>query len=61
MERWRKSFHEKSKLYQQDVFSWCIQGMLKLLDVILVLKSHNACTSKLRTQVVEQVAPSKIF
>ena len=24
----------KGKIYQQDVFSWCIQGALKLLDVM---------------------------
>ena len=32
MERWREDFHQKGKIYQQDVFSWCIQGALKLLD-----------------------------
>ena len=31
MERWREDFHRKGKIYQQDVFSWCIQGTLKLL------------------------------
>ena len=31
MERWREDFHQKGKIYQQDVFSWCIQGTLKLL------------------------------
>ena len=40
MERWREGFHQKGKIYQQDIISWCIQGTLKLLDVI-VLKSHN--------------------
>ena len=44
MERLREGFHEKSKIYQQDVFSWCIQGILKILDVIAI-KSHNTCTS----------------
>ena len=39
MERWREDFHQKGKIrciakYQQDVFSWCIQGALKLLDVM---------------------------
>ena len=24
----------KGKLYQQDIFLWCIQGTLKLLDVM---------------------------
>ena len=33
MERWREDFHQKGK-YQQDVFSLCIQGALKLLDVM---------------------------
>ena len=36
MERWKEDFPQKGKMYcyQQDVFSWCIQGTLKLLDVI---------------------------
>ena len=34
MERWREDFHQKGKIYQQDVFTWCIQGALKLLDVM---------------------------
>ena len=34
MERWREGLHQKGKIYQQDVFSWCIQGTLKLLDVM---------------------------
>ena len=25
---------KSGKIYQQDVFSWCIQGRLKLLDVM---------------------------
>ena len=45
MERRRESFHEKGKIYQRNVFSWCIQGKLKLLDVI-VIKSHNTCNSQ---------------
>ena len=32
MERWGEDFHQKGKIYQQDVFLWCIQGTLKLLD-----------------------------
>ena len=31
MERWREGLHQKGKIYQQDVFSWCIQGTVKLL------------------------------
>ena len=31
MERWREGFDQRGKIYQQDVFSWCIQGTL--LDV----------------------------
>ena len=31
MERWREDFHQKSKIYHQDVFSWCIQVTLNLL------------------------------
>ena len=34
MERWKEDFHPKGKLYQQDIFLWCIQGTLKLLDVM---------------------------
>ena len=32
MERWKEESQQKGKIYQQDVFSWCIQGTLKLLD-----------------------------
>ena len=32
MERWREGFHQKGKIYPQDVFLWGIQGGLKLLD-----------------------------
>ena len=45
MDRLRKGFHRKGKIYQQDVFSWCIQRRLKILDVI-VIKSHNTCISQ---------------
>ena len=32
---WRENSTKKVKYsYQQDVFSWCIQGTLKLLDVM---------------------------
>ena len=34
MERWREDFHQKGETYQQDVFSWCIQGTPKFLDVM---------------------------
>ena len=34
MERWREGFHQKDKIYQQDVFSWCLQGTLKLSDIM---------------------------
>ena len=34
MERWREDFHQKGKIYQQDVFSWCVKGALKRLDVM---------------------------
>ena len=44
MERWKEGFHQKGKIYQQDLFSSCIPGRLKLLDVI-VIKSHNTCNS----------------
>ena len=39
MERLREGFHQKYKINQQDVFSWCIQGSLKL-DVI-VTNTHT--------------------
>ena len=51
MERRREGFHQKGKIYQQDVFSWCIQGRVKLLDVI-VIKSHNTCTRQLASSIV---------
>ena len=50
MERLREGFHQKGKIYQQDVFSWCIQRRLKLLDV-MVIKSHNTCTSQLVSSI----------
>ena len=67
MERWRKGFHQKGKIYQRDLFTWCIPGRLKLLDVI-VIKSHNTCNSQLSSSIVFecfpqdflQLAPSKI-
>ena len=52
MERWREGFHRKGKIYQQDVFSWCIQVLLMLLDVMLVLKLHNTCTNQLASSLV---------
>ena len=37
MERWREGSHQEGKIYEQeDVFSWCIQGRLKILDVIVI-------------------------
>ena len=33
MKKWWEVFHKKGKTNQQDVFSWCIQGRLKHLDV----------------------------
>ena len=45
MERLREGVHQKGKTYQQDIFSWCIQRKLKILDVI-VIKSHNTWTSQ---------------
>ena len=40
MERWREDFHQKGKIYQQDVFSWCIQG------------AHNTCPKQLANSIV---------
>ena len=45
-------FHHKGKIYQQDLVSWFIQGRLKLLDVMLVLKLHNACTNQLPSSLI---------
>ena len=42
MEKLSEGFQQKGKIYQQDVFSWCIQG---------VFKSHNTCTSQLASSV----------
>ena len=42
MGRWRQGFHQKGKIYQQDVFLWCIPERMKLLDVIFI-SSHNTC------------------
>ena len=44
MERLRDGIHQKGKIYQQHVFSWCTQGRVKILDVI-VIKFHNTPTS----------------
>ena len=51
MERWREGFRQKGKICQQDVFSWCIPGRLKFLDVI-VIKSHNICNRQLANSIV---------
>ena len=38
-------FHQKGKIYQQDLFPWCTLGRLfKLLDII-ARKLHNTCNS----------------
>ena len=47
MEKGRQGIHQKAKIYQQDVFSWCIQRRLKLLEILLVLKSQNTCTNQI--------------
>ena len=58
MERQRGGLHQKGKIYQQDVFSWRIQGTLKLLDV-KAIKPHNTCTNQLASSVVfEYMSPS---
>ena len=58
MERWRECFHKEGKIYQQDVFSWCIQGRQKLLDSI-VIKLHNTCINQLASAIVfECLSPS---
>ena len=58
MERLRDGFHQKNKIYQQNVFSLFTQGRLKILDVI-VIKSHNTCAKQLASSV--QLPPSKIL
>ena len=49
IERQRDGFHQKGKIYQQDVFSWYIPRRLKLLDVI---KSQSTCNSQLTSCTV---------
>ena len=49
MEMCREDFPQKGKIYQQDVFSLCIQGKLKLLEV---LKSHKTCINQLASSIV---------
>ena len=51
MKRWKEGFHQKGKIDQQDVFSWRVQGRLKLLDVI-VSKSYDTCTKQLARSIV---------
>ena len=49
---------KKGKIYQQDAFSWCIHGRLKLFGVIII-KSHNTCTNELASSIVfECLSPS---
>ena len=50
MERLRDGFHQKNKIYQQDVFSLFIQGILKILDIIAI-KSHNTCAKQLTSSI----------
>ena len=52
MERWEEGFHRKGKTYQQNVFSRCIQGRLKLHQCHVALKSHNTCTNHLASSIV---------
>ena len=59
MERLREGSHQKGKIYQQDLFSWFIQGRLKILDAI-VIKSHNTCTSQLASSIGSRcLSPSR--
>ena len=66
IERWREDFHQIGEIYQQDGFSWCIQGKLKLLDVI-VIKSKNTGTIQLASyldvdlKIFVQVTPRGIL
>ena len=68
MERGREGCHRKNKTYRQDVFSGCIPGRLKLLDVTFI-KSHNTCNGQVASsivfgcypQVLGQLAPRKIL
>ena len=63
-----EGFHLNDKIYQQDIFSYCIQGRLKLLDAIVISHTIHPPSSQLAPQyldvcpqVVTQVAPSKIL
>ena len=53
MERVKKGkiYHQKGKIYQQDVFSQWTPGRLKLLDVIII-KSLNTCNNQLASSIV---------
>lgn len=51
MERQRDTFHQKDKIHQKDIFSVCIQGRVKLHDVI-VKKTHSKCTNQLASSIV---------
>ena len=53
MEGWREGFHQKGKIYQQDLFSsWCITGRLFKLLAVIVIKLHNTCNSQLASSIV---------
>ena len=43
-------FHQKGKIYQKGVFSWCTQGKLKLLDAIVIM-SHSTRTNQITSSV----------
>ena len=45
MEKWRDGFHQKGKIYQQDLFSWRIPGRLFNVHDVIVIKLHNTCNS----------------
>ena len=51
MGRWKEGFHQKGKIYQQDVFSWCIPERMRLHDVIFI-SSHNTCNSQPASSMV---------
>ena len=40
MKRWKEGFNQTGKIYQQDLFTWCIPGRLKL-PYVIVIKSRN--------------------
>ena len=59
MERWREDFHQKGKIYQHGVFSWCNLRDTEASRCHVALKSQNACTNQLASSILfECLSPS---